>query len=45
MIKPGRILFEVGGVMKERAQKALKLGAGKLPMRTKFVERLEMVGA
>ncbi len=43
VIRPGRILFEVGGVTREEAQEALKLAAAKLPLRTKFVDRLERV--
>lgn len=42
-IRPGRILFEVGGVTREEAQTALRLAAAKLPIRTKFVDRLERV--
>ncbi|MDE3045846.1 MAG: 50S ribosomal protein L16 [Verrucomicrobiota bacterium] len=42
-IEPGRILFEVGGVTREEAQEALRLAAAKLPIRTKFVDRLERV--
>ncbi len=38
-VTPGRILFEVEGVSKEVAQEALRLGAQKLPVRTKFVVR------
>ncbi len=37
VIKPGRILFEVGGVSMEIAKEALRLAAQKLPVRTKFV--------
>ena len=36
-VKPGRILFEVGGVPLEVAQEALRLAAQKLPVRTKFI--------
>jgi large subunit ribosomal protein L16 len=43
VVRPGRILFEVGGVTKEEAQKALRLAAGKLPIRSRFVSRLEKV--
>lgn len=43
VIKPGCVLFEVGGVTREDAQKALRLAAAKLPIRTKFVERVEEV--
>jgi large subunit ribosomal protein L16 len=39
-VKPGRMLFEVGGgVTREVAQEALRLGRHKLPIKTKFVER------
>ncbi len=37
VIKPGRILFEVGGVSDEIAKEALRLAAQKLPVKTKFV--------
>lgn len=43
VIRPGRILFEVGNVSKEEAQTALRLAAAKLPIKTRFVERLERV--
>lgn len=43
VIRPGRVLFEVGGVTREEAQTALRLAAAKLPIRTKFVDRLERV--
>src|SRR5438128_10445536 len=41
-IKPGRILFEVDGVDTETAREALRLGARKLSIGTKFVARLEV---
>ena len=37
VVKPGRILFEVGGVPIEVAKEALRLAAQKLPVKTKFV--------
>ncbi|MBN9533895.1 MAG: 50S ribosomal protein L16 [Alphaproteobacteria bacterium] len=40
-IKPGRILFEVDGVDLETAREAMRLGAAKLSVATKFVARLE----
>lgn len=40
-IRPGRVLFEVSGVTREEAQTALRLAAAKLPLRTKFVDRVE----
>ncbi len=39
-VAPGRIMFEVDGVAPELAREALTLGAAKLPIRTKFVQRL-----
>ncbi|MBV8093829.1 MAG: 50S ribosomal protein L16 [Acetobacteraceae bacterium] len=39
-VKPGRILFEVDGVPAGLAREALTLGAAKLPIRTKFVQRI-----
>src|SRR5579883_2858607 len=41
-IKPGRILFELDGVDTETAKEALRLGASKLSINTKFVARLEV---
>jgi len=43
VIRPGKILFEVGNVSKEDARRALRLAAAKLPIKTKFVERMERV--
>ncbi len=43
VVKPGRIMFEVGGVKKEVAQEALKLATHKLPIKTKFVTRIDLV--
>jgi large subunit ribosomal protein L16 len=39
-IKPGRILFEIDGVTTQVAREALDLAAAKLPIRTRFVERI-----
>jgi len=39
-VKPGRIMFEIDGVPVELAREALRLGAAKLPVRTRFVQRL-----
>lgn len=38
-VLPGRILFEMGGVSKEVAQRALRLAAHKLPVKTLIIER------
>jgi len=43
VIRPGRVLFEVGNVSKEEAQNALRRAAAKLGLRTRFVERVERV--
>src|ERR1700691_1758165 len=43
VVRPGRVLFEVGNVPKDQAQHALRLGAAKLGLKTRFVERLEQV--
>jgi len=43
VVRPGRILFEVGNVTKTDAQNALRRAAAKLGLRTRFVERLERV--
>ena len=39
-IKPGRILFEVDGVSVAMAREALGLAAAKLPIKTRFIERI-----
>ena len=39
-VKPGRIMFELDGVSLEVAKEALALGAAKLPIKTKVVQRL-----
>ena len=38
-VKPGRIMFEIDGVPDDVAREALRLGAAKLPVRTKVVTR------
>src|SRR5215470_2933921 len=40
-VKPGRIMFEVDGVPEAVARASLMLGAGKLPIKTRIVARLE----
>jgi large subunit ribosomal protein L16 len=42
-VTPGRILFEIEGVSYEIAQEALRLGAQKLPVTTKFIVRRDYV--
>src|SRR6056297_990111 len=41
VIRPGMILYEMQGVDEETAREAFRLGAHKLPMKTKFVSREE----
>ncbi len=43
VIKPGRILYEMSGVTKELAQEALRLAMHKLPIKTKFIERSDLL--
>mgnify|MGYP005812813475 CR=1 FL=1 len=38
-VKPGRIMFELDGVPMTIAEEALRLGAAKLPIKTRFVSR------
>jgi len=44
-IKPGRVMFEIGGVPVNVAKEAFDLAAAKLPIKTKFVARLSEGGA
>lgn len=44
VVKPGRILFEVGGVDEPTAREALRLAAHKLPIKTLFVRREAVAG-
>jgi large subunit ribosomal protein L16 len=39
-VKPGKILFEVDGIPQNVAKEALTLAAAKLPVKTRFVERI-----
>jgi large subunit ribosomal protein L16 len=39
-VKPGRIMFEIDGVPEETAREALRLGAAKLPIKTRFIQRI-----
>ena len=39
-IKPGRIMFEIDGVSVQVAREALALAAAKLPIKTRFIERI-----
>jgi large subunit ribosomal protein L16 len=39
-VKPGRIMFEIEGVNEEIAREAFRLGAAKLPIKTRFIQRI-----
>mgnify|MGYP003412216332 FL=1 len=39
-VAPGRVMFEIGGVSEAVAREALRLGAAKLSVRTRFVQRI-----
>ena len=43
VVRPGRMLFEMGGVDEALAKEAMRLAAHKLPIRTRFVTRKEQV--
>ena len=41
VVKPGRIIFEIGGVSEEVAKEAIRLASHKLPIATRFIKRGE----
>ena len=41
VVKPGRVLFEIGGVSEEAAREAMRLAMHKLPIKCKFVKKEE----
>ncbi len=45
VVKPGRVMFEVGNVSRATAEEALRLASHKLPIKTKIVTRHDYVGA
>jgi large subunit ribosomal protein L16 len=45
VVRPGRMLFELDGVPEDIAKEALRLAAQKLPVKTKFVVRRDLVNA
>ena len=44
VVKPGRVLFELGGINRAAAAEAMALAAHKLSIRTKFVTRIDYQG-
>jgi large subunit ribosomal protein L16 len=45
VVRPGRIVFEIGGVDEEAAREAMRLAAHKLPMKCQFVSREDATAA
>ena len=43
VVKPGRVMFEIGGVEESVARQALRLAASKLPLRTKIYTRDQLI--
>lgn len=44
VVKPGRIMFEIGGIPDDVAKEALRLAASKLPLKTKIISREKLEG-
>jgi large subunit ribosomal protein L16 len=45
VVKAGRVLFEIDGVSAERAKEAIRLASHKLPVKCKFIQRVDLEGA
>jgi large subunit ribosomal protein L16 len=43
VVKPGRVMFEMSGMDEELAREALRLAAFKLPIKAKFVKRIDPI--
>ena len=44
VVKPGRVMFELGGVSEEKAREAMRLASHKLPIKSKFVVKEQAEG-
>jgi large subunit ribosomal protein L16 len=44
VVKPGRVMFELAGVQEDTAREAIRLAANKLPIKAKFIKRVEAGG-
>jgi large subunit ribosomal protein L16 len=44
VVKPGRILFEISGLTEDAAREAMRLASHKLAIKTKFTQRVDLVG-
>jgi large subunit ribosomal protein L16 len=43
VVRPGRVMFEMGGIDEATAREALRLAAYKMPIKTKFVKRTDPI--
>ncbi|MBM4372189.1 MAG: ribosomal protein L16, partial [Deltaproteobacteria bacterium] len=43
VVKPGRVLYEVGGAPEDIVREAFRVAAHKLPIKTKFVKRGQVI--
>jgi large subunit ribosomal protein L16 len=39
VVKPGRVMFEIGGIDEVQAREAMRLAANKLPIKCKFIKK------
>lgn len=44
VVKPGRVMFEIGQIPEQTAREAMRLAANKLPIKCKFVKKAETDG-
>jgi large subunit ribosomal protein L16 len=44
VVKPGRVLYEIGGVAEAEAREALRLATHKLPVKCKIITKADMIG-
>ncbi len=44
VVRPGRVLFEIGGVPEDQAREAMRLAMHKLPCKCKFASKVELEG-
>ena len=44
VVKPGRVMFELGGVSEDLAREAMRLASHKLPIKCKFVKKQDETG-
>ncbi|MDR1354075.1 MAG: 50S ribosomal protein L16 [Oscillospiraceae bacterium] len=44
VVRPGRVMFEMNGVLEENAREAMRLASHKLPVKCKFVRKADLEG-